>query len=833
MRYPGVMKTFWKFSLCSLVSLSLFGGEPEQERPRPMRITVRHIEAGGIGYNQGYTTLEGFFSPSKPFLDRCIPFLDVRGHVFNGGKYAANAGAGMRYLRSSRVWGWNAYYDYRNTNRQHYNQVAGGFESLGRVWDFRVNAYFPVGKKTSSFWGTRFDRFQGNFAIISRKREFALKGADAEAAAHVRAAKNIDFTFAGGPYYLTGREATAWGGRARVAIDLSQYCRLDGYLSYDHLFRLRGQGQLSLSLPFGGKRKLLKKESLRLSQRVVQPVERFEIIPVDRKRKNQVAIDPSTGQPYVFWFVSNTSHSSGTFESPFNNLAAAQNASSPGDVIYVYPGDGTTTGMNAGIVLKNDQSLFGAGLAQTLPISGGFLVIPAQASGMPSLTAPTGSTVVTVANNNTITGLQMAADAGGAISGCSCIGSSSGGVAGLSVMSNILTANNGAVGVLPHNPSGQVMVKGNTIQSADTQGAYVIYLDQTSGSGTYLIENNIISNFQNNTIFLPSVPSGTGVAILAENGAVVNATVSGNQVIDCVGNGIDLRSIGTGTPVMNALVENNQMFTNVLSAVGIYLFSNQSGNGNYQVIANTSRGFPFGLIGQAEDNSVMRGSIQSNVLVSGSSGSGIIVETNSLTPSGAAQGVFSIVSNDVSRFNAQGISTASFANSSLTATIMNNNVYLINKAGLYLNSFENSVSNLTILTNTLNENNGGMEIDVHDNATASVLVQRNTMNSNKGAGIFGHTTLSGSGKYEILSNTFSNNNISDLNTGSAVTMFSEDASNICLRMLYNQSTDEATQPDYSLTNSGTGQLRVEPLVGNIGTVDETNTTAVPSGSCGQ
>ena len=29
----------------------------------PMRVTAQHIEGNGIGYNQGYTTLKGFFSP--------------------------------------------------------------------------------------------------------------------------------------------------------------------------------------------------------------------------------------------------------------------------------------------------------------------------------------------------------------------------------------------------------------------------------------------------------------------------------------------------------------------------------------------------------------------------------------------------------------------------------------------------------------------------------------------------------------------------------------------------------------------------------------------------
>ena len=103
-----------------------------EDGPRPMRVTARHIEPNGIGYNQGYTTLEGFFS-SDPWGGAWYPFLDLRGHAFNNGKLAANAGIGVRYLSGSRIWGGNFYYDYRNTKHQHYNQVALGLEALGQV----------------------------------------------------------------------------------------------------------------------------------------------------------------------------------------------------------------------------------------------------------------------------------------------------------------------------------------------------------------------------------------------------------------------------------------------------------------------------------------------------------------------------------------------------------------------------------------------------------------------------------------------------------------------------------------------------------------------------
>ena len=92
-----------------------------------MRATVRHIEGKGIGYNQGYTTLEGFFAPD-PEKIAVMPFFDLRGHVFDNGKLAANGGLGARWRWGCRAYGVNAYYDYRD-DRRGFNQVGVGLET--------------------------------------------------------------------------------------------------------------------------------------------------------------------------------------------------------------------------------------------------------------------------------------------------------------------------------------------------------------------------------------------------------------------------------------------------------------------------------------------------------------------------------------------------------------------------------------------------------------------------------------------------------------------------------------------------------------------------------
>src|SRR5689334_4156318 len=129
---------------------------------RHHRTAIRHIESGGIGYQQGYTTLEAFFA-ADPSHWKFTPFLDARGHVFDNGKWAANAGIGLRTLWADRAYGINAYYDYRNTERFHSNQVSMGLETLGARWDFRINGYLPIGAKTSSAYHTDFGAFSGHY----------------------------------------------------------------------------------------------------------------------------------------------------------------------------------------------------------------------------------------------------------------------------------------------------------------------------------------------------------------------------------------------------------------------------------------------------------------------------------------------------------------------------------------------------------------------------------------------------------------------------------------------------------------------------------------------
>jgi hypothetical protein len=402
-------------SHCLLLSLQAKQeNAPCPSATHPMRVTMRHIEPGGIGYNEGYTTIEGFFSAPLPYKERWLPFADLRGHIFNSGKMAANTGIGMRYVQPSRLYGASLYYDYRNTHHSHYNQLSLALETLGTLWDGRINGYLPVGAKASPYYSTKFSRFSGSSAYLSRKKEYAMKGINAEAGYHIDHFHKVPMYLAAGPYYLQGHGQHAIGGQLRAAADIFDHFKLSANVSYDNIYQWVGQGQLGLSIAFGGKKKAKRLSSTSCSKekaintRLRQPVDRFEIIPVDTKKSTTKAINPATGAPWVFWFVDNTSNSSGTWQSPYHTLQDAAAASKPNEVIYVFPGDGTSRGLDNGITLKDGQWLVSSSYLLNLPTTLGTFTIPSYtlASNKPLITNTTGD-IVTLANNNFIQGLSF------------------------------------------------------------------------------------------------------------------------------------------------------------------------------------------------------------------------------------------------------------------------------------------------------------------------------------------------------------------------------------------------------------------------------------------
>jgi hypothetical protein len=208
--------------LLVIASLNAF-----ETAPHSSKVDVRHLEYQGIGFNQGYTSFDLFLANGEPWAQNNIFFLDLRAHVFNDGKPAANTGLGWRYLFDSHchALGLNTYYDYRKTKRKSYNQFGAGLEYLTPQWEFRANGYFPFGASKTGPFDLAFDHFAGNNFFVSRKHEFSMTGGDAEIGWHFKNWSYIDLFAGVGPYYFKGPIGdAAIGGKIRLSGEADALC---------------------------------------------------------------------------------------------------------------------------------------------------------------------------------------------------------------------------------------------------------------------------------------------------------------------------------------------------------------------------------------------------------------------------------------------------------------------------------------------------------------------------------------------------------------------------------------------------------------------------------
>lgn len=133
-------------------------------------------------------------------------------------------------------------------------------------------------------------------------------------------------------------------------------------------------------------------------------------------------MNAATGTAQKIYVVDNTASAGGdgSADRPFTTLAAAQSAAGAHGIIYVKAGDGTTTGMNAGITLSaTGQKLIGSGVDLTFDadtmrvarIPGGVSdgAVIESATSAPVVTNAAGNGVSITADSVEVAGLRVSA----------------------------------------------------------------------------------------------------------------------------------------------------------------------------------------------------------------------------------------------------------------------------------------------------------------------------------------------------------------------------------------------------------------------------------------
>lgn len=742
------------------------------------RASVRHIERGGIGYNHGYTTFETFLAPD-PNTVSVMPFLDVRGHLFDNGNGAANVGVGLRSLFCNRVYGANVYYDYRNTQRRNYNQVGFGFETLGKRWDFRANGYVPVGRKISCPFNTQFVGFSGHNLILKQQYQFAMAGVNAEVGVYFGRNRFVDFYAAVGPYFFTGTECVkphVWGGKARLVCRLKEYATLEFSDSYDNMFRNRFQFSFTLTMPFGSGADPRASEDYEaygnadvLPSRMTLPVVRQEIIVVGCGKKCAPAINPATGLPYNFVFVDNTSHSEGTFRSPYPTLALAQENSGPNDIIYVFPGNGTTEGMNQGITLQLDQKFWGSGVAHPLLTAQGPVIIPPLSTSAPIMTSAAEGDGITLAARNEVSGFTIT-DAYNngivgtnienvAISDCTINNSQlvdqihlePSGSSAIIDLKNLTLTNSGGDAIRLDSTAGSTLC---TIDNCTFKNTGVYCINSSTNQSNIRVTNNTISNNTNGSTFTFGGPT----TFEFSNNTINNTTSTSDIPL----------SIIAGSSAVSVAVENNTITDNETGALRFTLNNTSAAELTVKnnIITNNTTG-SIGTLGSPiliNPNGTSAGNCYLNVrnnMLSGNGGSGCVYCYNG---GGFNNLEVDVVHNIITQNNGGGLiftnSCNTFTLNAASNTITNNGDQALSTQTGPITTADITIANNQITGNTGGSN--GCSIN-HAGSTLNFAITNNNLSNNEGSGILMYP---GTAITNVTAN-IANNTISDnQNTGS-------------------------------------------------------------------
>jgi hypothetical protein len=219
------------------------------------------------------------------------------------------------------------------------------------------------------------------------------------------------------------------------------------------------------------------------------------------------------------WYVKNSGAAgNGQSQNPFNTLAAAQAASLAGDTIFVYNGNNTTSGQNAGITLKNNQQLIGEGVALVVNT---VTLVPA---GTKPLITNTAGSAVTLANGNTVKGLNVTGPSGNGIDGTN--------TAGLTMDTmTIQGAGAASSGFVLSTPTGTVTVTNTAISNSP----FGLTINGGTAAFTMNNTNTISSNAGQRTINFANLGATAVVAIgagITDNGIgmQVASSASGAQI---------------------------------------------------------------------------------------------------------------------------------------------------------------------------------------------------------------------------------------------------------------------------------------------------------------
>ncbi len=730
-------------------------------------LIFRRDQGDGRGYEDGYTSIS-FFAPIIGAGTDELYFNNSRINFTDRGQVAANVGLGGRWFSESanRIFGISAWYDtdYSDNGNRH-EQLGIGLELLGENWDLRANIANPTEHGNNSL-GTIFGTtpfFQTNQILFSdiALAEQALTSADIEFGVAIPNFPGVK-VYAGPYWYDSEDRESKFGARLRLEAYISDAASGQIAVSNDPLFGTTLNVAVSYAI---GKTwqplRPFRKKTLR--ERMFEQVARTNRIPNRRfvaARIQSPAINPATGLAYTVAHVDNSNPNGpgdGTVENPFTTLTPS--GPTGADLIVVRRGTTSrTTLLAGGTALADNQRLLGEGVPHTFiaTFRGTFLLPGVDTSGtLPFATAPNGS-VVTLANNNEVSGLNLISPLNGNAIGGTGIngfninninndinlalavpGNNSGAGAGivLTNASGVGTIDNVRFNSTQAGSAGGVVVQ-NTGAAPFTLNLSNVPFSQGGLFGVQVVANN--SNVTANLTNVNASSTGDGVRLTASNAGTITAAINQSVFSNSTGAGIAGDVAGANSNI-NLTASNVTAQGNTLDGISI--------------VSGTGSAFQAILQNNTLDNNT-RNAIRS-VLTGGSTG--VMTVANTTGTGSGEHGIFLIATD--STLSPSTFTTVNVSNSGQQGTAGLADGVNIDATNSNATINLTGITGINTLGNTTQEN--GLRQVIDGNSMVTTVVNSSNFSSNQISGISTQVRGAGTTSNLTVADTIANSNVLD------------------------------------------------------------------------
>ena len=481
------------------------------------KIKKAEIKAEAISKYQTRTDLIYKYSNNRtvgraelflPFYqtNKSLVFTDIRYWLDNNSTNEGNLGLGYRQIFDDEyILGIYEFYDRRKSQYGNsFAQFTTGAELLTVNYDFRANLYSPTGTTEKPIGSGGSSASTGYFLnghnVVYVKEtnvssEYALKGYDIEIGRKLPFFDDFRVFIAGYKFNNHNIDINGYRYRGLYTFLKSKNSKLflEGERSDDSTRGATSYVGFRYSYNFG---EIRKNKLTDLEKRMTNQVIRDLDIVTQSKISNTTStkkIKGSDGSDQKIIYVNNSAatNGDGTIEKPYKTLAEAQNNSSTYNIIYIYRGDGTDSGYNQGITLKDYQKVYGQNVNFTLgditdnsSDNGMIFIKKDNYSSISNVTGP----VINAASNNVIRGLEISSTGKTGIN-------YNDKQRGITIKDNFIHHNAIGINIVTSNNNATNTIQNNIINSNSTNGISITSNNSSIASNN-ISDNTINSNIQ-------------------------------------------------------------------------------------------------------------------------------------------------------------------------------------------------------------------------------------------------------------------------------------------------------------------------------------------------